>query len=713
MYREQEMNEVSTLNERIKNGSALYFYRATPFTEHGDFNYNGALKDEFFFEHLFSEEGKYNEYLAEIRDSLTHRRHKSILLIGNQGCGKTTFVHRLEDQCAGVSFRFFDFDKNTSHPSLCEYIEIFSKYLLDLLKNNHDINIFFYDLYVKNKALINEKINANNNIFTFFDRFYEVFISTTSSGDEKENFIKDINALFFNQILSLIILWELCRIKYASSNQKPLMPITYCLDNLDVLVNKEIIEKFFKEYFRFVRNIDSIIQQIDDDFIKSNRIYYNTIFSFIFSCRQHTWARVRQHYRHDNSFVRISTLEINVTDAFDKKAILAKREDYISKNHEIFGEFKSLVSQIRAILSDMDTSDEHGHNIYDLFDDDYRQCTITFEEIIKENPTIIEEYISVKEKTTNNQLYGARGIIYKAIFEKFKDEGIFDHIGVLDIDSRNPTSFVSDVRMILNYLHYQTYRKGKNKKNKYVSFDKIVEDFDGLISKDNIERCLLAMFNLGDDSSWNELIAFKEINTEKLTSCDSTEIFITKAGREYLSFIATHFEFFNTRVSKYRSINIPLFDHDSISDFSGNKYEYNFQEIIQNVIDIVNKCCERMSKYYNNVMSQRYDNISDYVQSPFVYNEANVLHSERIIHTHIRYIDNYRLYILKNTDDVEKKTKINKYLIDYISEYLNIGERYTNILTEMSTEILFPAFKDKINIIINSGYKDFKTAINI
>lgn len=285
--------------------------------------------------------------------------------------------------------------------------------------------------------MINEKINANNNIFTFFDRFYEVFISTTSSGDEKENFIKDINALFFNQILSLIILWELCRIKYASSNQKPLMPITYCLDNLDVLVNKEIIEKFFKEYFRFVRNIDSIIQQIDDDFIKSNRIYYNTIFSFIFSCRQHTWARVRQHYRHDNSFVRISTLEINVTDAFDKKAILAKREDYISKNHEIFGEFKSLVSQIRAILSDMDTSDEHGHNIYDLFDDDYRQCTITFEEIIKENPTIIEEYISVKEKTTNNQLYGARGIIYKAIFEKFKDEGIFDHIGVLDIDSRN------------------------------------------------------------------------------------------------------------------------------------------------------------------------------------------------------------------------------------------------------------------------------------
>lgn len=221
------------------------------------------------------------------------------------------------------------------------------------------------------------------------------------------------------------------------------------------------------------------------------------------------------------------------------------------------------------------------------------------------------------------------------------------------------------------------------------------------------------MFNLGDDSSWNELIAFKEINTEKLTSCDSTEIFITKAGREYLSFIATHFEFFNTRVSKYRSINIPLFDHDSISDFSGSKYEYNFQEIIQNVIDIVNKCCERMSKYYNNVMSQRYDNISDYVQSPFVYNEANVLHSERIIHTHIRYIDNYRLYILKNTEDVEKKTKINKYLIDYISEYLNIGERYTNILTEMSTEILFPAFKDKINIIINSGYKDFKTAINI
>ena len=200
MYREQKANEVLVLQNRIKNGSALYFYRATPFTEHGDFNYNGALKDKFFFENLFSDKGNCNKYLAEICDSLTNRKHKSILLIGNQGCGKTTFVNRLKEQCTSVDFKFFDFDKNTSHPTLSEYIERFSKYLLDLLKNNPDINIVFYDMYIKNKPLINEKINANNNILTFFDKFYNAFILNKSSDDEKEEFIKEINSLFFNQL---------------------------------------------------------------------------------------------------------------------------------------------------------------------------------------------------------------------------------------------------------------------------------------------------------------------------------------------------------------------------------------------------------------------------------------------------------------------------------------------------------------------------------
>lgn len=286
----KNMDEVLVLKEKIKNNTALYYYRSTPFTEHGEFNYNGTLKEEFFFENMFSSAGKCSHYINEIQNVLNRKKHKSILLIGNQGCGKTTFMHYLTRQCANVSFEFFDFDKNTSNPKLTEYIEKLSTHLHNLLKSDNHVNKMFLDLYIRNKDLINNKINANNNINQFFEDFKKIYIINPfkSTYKDKENFIKNINKLFFNQILSLITLWYICKFKKEHNSNNRIKPIVFCLDNLDVLVNKEIIEKFFKEYFLFVRNVDSFIQNLNDKFIIDNDISYNSLFAFIFCCRQHT-----------------------------------------------------------------------------------------------------------------------------------------------------------------------------------------------------------------------------------------------------------------------------------------------------------------------------------------------------------------------------------------------------------------------------------------
>ncbi len=697
--------EESILKQEIRNGTALYYYRATPFTEHGDFNYNGALKEKFFFDNLFSKKGNCIKYINEIKASLLNRSHKSVLLTGNQGCGKTTFVHFLKNECNELNFIFFDFDKNTSHPQLSEYIELFSRYLLELLLSSDDVNTVFYDLYIRNKLLLETKINANNNVNEFFERFYISFIASKSN---REDFIKIINQLFFNQILSLILLWHLCDFKCRKLTTREITPMIFCLDNLDVLINKEIIEKFFKEYFRFVRNVDSIIQNIDDNYIKDNNINYNKLFTFIFSCRQHTWARVREHYRHDNSFVRISTLERDITDAFDKKAILSRREEFIKDNIDYFGNFENSVSDLKAVLSDMD-SEEKGHNIYDLFDDDYRQCNITFEEIVYENPAIIEEYLTVKNYSQGQKLYGARGIIYNAIFEKFKNEGLFNKIGVLDIDSERP--LVSNARTLLNYLNYYTYDKNKLGL-KTIPFDKIVKDFEGIINESDINKSLIAMFRLGDDSLWNELIAFKEIHSDNIKNCEATDIFITKAGHEYIDLISTHFEYFNTRVTKRRSYSGALFLEESSYKSNSSKYEYNFQETIQNVFDIVYNCCKKMSQYYDDIMKNRFKTKEDYLFSPYVYGDVGVLHGERIIHTHIRYIDYYRIYLMTRKFDDDTKKHINELLVGYIEKYINISDEYPDIVTSTSIEKLFPVFKEKIKIIKDSAYSDYTTKID-
>ena len=704
-------NEVETLKEMIKNGSALYYYRATPFTEHGEFNYNGVLKDEFFFENMFSNQGKCDRYICDIKKSLQNHSHKSILLIGNQGCGKTTFVHYLSRECSKYEFIFFDFDANTSNPTLEEYIERLSIYLLELLKSGKEINKVFYNLFIKNKYLINQKINANNNINNFFEEFKKTFINDDIESN-RDDFIKIINTLYFNQILSLIILWHLSKFSIMHKPQKEMKKIVFCLDNLDVLVNKEIIEKFFREYFRFVRNVDSIIQKLDETFIKQQNITYNKLFAFVFCCRQHTWARVKEHYRQDNNFVQISTLERNVSDAFDKRDIVECRNQYILDNQVFYGDFIDTVERTKSVLADMDNTEKYQHNIYDLFDDDYRQCNITFEKLLEDNPNLFKEYSKLKKKLgkIGGSLYGARGIIYKALFDKFKQCGIFDDIGVLVLDERAKKPLVSNARMILNYLNVHTYSPNKNNQ-KFVVFEKVVDAFEGIIDKEDIDNALRAMFRLGYDSPWNELIAFNEIHSEEVVDCSGLEVFITKAGHEYLSLIATHFEFFNARISKKRTINIPLFSESSIQ--SSEKYKYNFQETINLVMEAVRGCCSRMSEYYTTVMKDRFGSKEEYLQSDYVYSDANVLHGERIIHTHIRYIDTYRLFVLNDIVDPVERKGVNKILVEFIEEYIKIGEKYPLVLTQISIDTLIPGFKEKIKIVRDSDFEDFTTKIEV
>ena len=508
----------------------------------------------------------------------------------------------------------------------------------------------------------------------------------------------------------MTVIWHMCEYK-KNNYMSEIKPTIFCLDNLDVLVNKEIIERFFKEYFIFVRNVYSIIQHISDDYFENNEINYNELFCFIFCCRKHSWARVREYYTHKNSFVHVSTKELDITDAFDKKQILNKREQYIVDNGDYYGDFRQEVCTLKALISDLDSQESRSHNIYDLFDDDYRQCNITIGDILRDDAIIIEKYLFVKNESKGLSLYGARGVFYKALFEKFKNDGIFSNIGVIEVDSEDP--LVSNARLILNYLNYKTYSYTHQAKQKTVSFEKIVSDFDGIINKDDIDHSLIAMFKLGDDSCWNQLIAFTEIHTEKIETCEGLDVFITKAGHEYLNLIATHFEFFNTRVLKSRRVEASLFDSIQIQESESKDFTYNFEETISNVKEIVKNCCEKMTRYYNEYMGKKFENKYKYLHSYYVYGDANVLHGERIIHTHIRYIDQYRLYVLRTLSDVEEKKIINKKLVELIESYIQIGEDNPTVLTDMSIVTLFPGFRRKIKTIRDSEFEDYTTRIDV
>lgn len=697
------------LEQRIKNNGALYFFRSSPFTEYGEYNYNGALNKDFFFENLFTNEGKCEQYCSEIVDEIFAKNKKTIVLIGNQGCGKTTFVHYLKKEINDSAFfKILDFDKDTSNPKLEDYIEIFSSYLHsnilnDFHTNHSSVNKIFYNLYCCNVPLL-KKINGANKVKNFFIDFAKTFIDTDNQIDP-DDFINCIDNLFFNQILSLVVLWQIAEFKH----KQKITPIIFCLDNLDVLVNNDIINGFFNEYFCFTRNIDSIIQHLDNPFAGNKKIEYNNAFTFVLCCRQHTWAKVYNSYIHQGNVVTLSTHELNITEAFNKNNILLKREAYINQNKQIYNEFSEQIKNVKSLLIDM----KDIHDIYDLFNGDYRQCSVTFEIMLNRYPYLLDEYIELRKKLSSiNNLYGARGLILKHLFDMFKQEEIFDLIGVLPVNLEKPP--VSDARIILNYLDYHTYNPNQKK---YVAFEKIVHDFEGIVEKERINYTILQMFKLGiENSIWNELVAFIQIDDDELDDCSKTKVFITKAGHEYLDLIATHFEFFNTRVLKKKKNDISLFSRISLEKYSGPyDYDYNFEETIVNVLGIVENCCKKMSDFYENTMFTIKNNKDDYLSSEFVYGNtgSKVFHGERIIHTHIRYIDNFRLFVLNNKECSEQYNKINKKLIGFIKNYIEIGNNNPNILSEKSNKDLFPKFNEIIKSIEDCDYTDYNTPIDV
>lgn len=708
--------ETNTINERddelirksIKNESPLYYFRSSPFTDHGEFNYNGVLSEKFFFENMFSKNDNTDTIIKDIKTTLIRRDKKTIVLYGNQGCGKTTFLHSLEKNIDNCRFIYFDFDKNTSHPLLKEYRELFSRYFYKLIisdykTNNNFVNTNYFGWFKYHRDIFDETINAGNKICDFFDSFENTFIKSTSSN--KDRFILEINELFFNQLLCLIILWHICSIGDSLD-----APLVFCLDNLDVLVDQEILKDFFEEYLKFTRNIDSLISQLNSALKKE--FSYNKLFTFIFCCRQYTWARIRQKRHQDFSYIRLSTQQINITDVFNKRDILTKREEHIKRNVEYYGDkFRQEISHIKEMLYDLDASKRSSHNIYDLFNGDYRQCNITFEDLVKKYPLIIDEYFDVKKNSTKIGLNGARGIIYRALFNYFMCEGLFNKIGVLDISNSFP--LVSDARMILTYIDKNTYINGFIGDPPAITVRQLKNDFDGIINKSDIELYLLQMFTLGDNSSWSQLITFPYIHSDEIRLTDDTEIYIEKAGHEYLDLVSTHFEFFNTRITQKRVYNNALFSHENSNDYITKKSLFGFDEIINSVFDAVDHCCNKMSRFYDTYMASKFNSIEEYINSPFVYGN-NVLHGERILHTHIRYIDKYRLYLLGRSDiEVDKRIIINEKLINHIMNYLNLGSRYPQILSNMSTSVLFPAFEHKINMIIDSRYTDFETEIDL
>lgn len=684
------------------------------------------LKEEDFFENLYSHNGEVEKHFNEIRDAINKPTKKTIVLLGYQGCGKTTFINRIRYTMGEIDFNLMELDTDTSNVKIPQYIEKYSSLLLkrfcDYDKNRKSINTKFYNLYKDNKEAILDVFNAENNLGIFMEEFRKIFVFNNVQKFVKYNFINDINGLFFGQILFCVILLDIAEFVDKGKIKSKI----YCMDNIDILVNSVIVEDFFSQYYNFSRNMNKVIQNFNIKEIDGKRLSFGSIFKFIICSRESTWSKVANG--HTNDAIMDMTKAIDVSNAYDKVEIVNKRIKFLNNIENEYTPLWQSGNKIKVILQDL--SESRKKSIFVMFNNDYRRCVTCLEYLLNNSPNIVSTYEALHNFKCNSHkfLYGARGMIYRGIWDIFKKQDLFKNIGVVNLEM--DTKPYSDARLILTYLSNST--SSDIGSSTCIDLDILYRDLITITSKKEIQRALCSMYNIRRNTYWNQLISFSNI---KIGNHDEVEesfldnanneikVHITKAGETYLDLIATHFEFFSCRIVRKKEYNkFPLFMPKNWR--KKEKGRYYFQYLIENVLIVVGNCCKKLHEFYSRTNYNQEGGKKEYLESFFVYQPIGgmkVFHGERIIHTHISYLDAFRLYLLSLSEFVyEEKVQINYLLVDYILQYIDIGRRYPNILSEVSEGTinkkdqkgLFDKFLNRIKVIDQSGYSDFESQID-
>lgn len=713
------------------------FLQANPYTSFEHYNFR-LMKDkpELFEETLYYESDNSRIYKEQICDILKNPNGKNtFFLVGYQGCGKTTFIHsvinkfRKEVEAKEI---VIDCDKKGKDKHQIQ------KTLCKLLKKNiiNDSSFSeFVDFYNANLNVIDE---FNDDVF---DDFFDLINDINRKGNisrKSEEFRKlssFINLkLNIKETFYLLILWNIAIDFHNSDNANRKLMVF--VDNLDCIDE-------YQELVEFVSCIDSLtidMSEVFERFIlcddgNIHDSFVSKIKIFI-AMRETTKANLPSSHFSD-AFRSIYTNK-DLTECYDKGEIIKNRIEKLfkyDKNGLLKSGQKEQLQLVLNIINDIYTENV----IYPLFNNNYRSAVEMLIKIVISHTHTMRTYTRLMDLDQPQYKHGARGILFKFIFDEFNksdgnEDSCFKRIGVLDLLNRKNNS-VSICRLILSYLSNYTETKCDSGKNS-VSLRDIMNDFQGVFNDDKVGKILCEMFALRD-TVWSHLVSFNQIeykNSEQQIESyidfstlnpDKTMLHYSCAGKIYIEYVATHFEFFTVRV--YKENRDALFcDSNLLKD--PNTHNFKCVDIVNKIYEEVVKCCTSL-KVFNNQLCKKNNYLDPYV-TPELYKDSHYIcnfkrkeydgrerrfkqfHEERIILTHINYIDCYRSYVLNycNKISYEEKIEINKQITKGIEKYVNLLASKSVLKNRNKNEELVKHYRMQIGI-LDGNWSDFDTII--
>ena len=759
----------------IENNSVRDFLRATPYPAGGESSEidNFLNKNrEVFFDEIYISSKKEQDEFENLDRRINQRHNHLILLYGYKGCGKTTFIHKYARHLRNQNIRdiFYNFDSygNTDpiNHTITKYI--FGVLYDDIMKNNGVVCDKWYEIweYQDNKCFFCNCIDSDRNFSQILDSVKEIK-NARLCGEVQEKKLEEINKIIYDNMsisekLILTILVDIASRLVYKKGRRCIM----VFDNLDVIYSTTQIENFTKSCSQFLNDAQYIFRNITYKEQQEEGIYKNLLqdYYLIFVMRETTNTMFIEHFN-DRNFIGHP---IDVSKIYDKSSIIEKRCDYVMNNKEnihITESTRNEFSLIRNLFRD-----EYIESyIFKIFNDDIRTginalTEITFDKNYLQDSINIR---NVKELYLRDTRFASRGIIFHEIFKLFITNGYFDMIkkteyffSIEEYDDKNRELtenknksdniiFAINIsRIILTYLF--NFRRDEDDNDTAVQISRIYEDLSKLSHCENgdgrdileiVNQSLIDLFDLRNSSFWNHLITFDGLGCEPVSELSNQlDMFLSKkyeyrnygyvrittSGYMYLNTVLTHFEYFSVRNCR-KSDCVPLFLPENVTMCSSELYK--FEKIINFVWKEVEECWKKLMKFYVEIFEKKCKyTIDSFLGSRYVYHNKNdeyikrpLFHIERVAHSHISYLDAFRMYAFwilevkeENADDIfEKKKDINRRLVHAINRYISLISEGDDLKASPTSTNLVNNYKKCIKKISNNDqWDDFITRID-
>ena len=648
-----------------------------------------------------------------------------VLIEGFAGCGKSTLVQYIlykQLETERYDYSFYDYDLEAQNDIITHDkngVAIKRSSIIEAVKRS------FFEQFCKqiaiNKTVFEDFCSLLEKCEHFqpFSNLYYQFFNTNTFDDIRAYVNDGINNrihivkrnLFLQagQISSSVCILAIDYLfRLAMYKNRMIDKLYICYDNIDAIEDAEDLKGFDEKLVLLKSWVDAFISDLQQDhfFLGIPKphfiimVTYRKITAVVAKVKETLYKEVEKDRSSDPIRTK-SIYYIDATSAFSYREIVKKRQQYFDRYFNTIIEISSeKKQQLRTALYSWNQLNQNLLIMKDryasLWNKNYRTCSFIAEKLYENSDydfaqcvdfikthNIIDGYSSSSDENGDSILcsyFGGSAVILNSVCRVFNDCKIWDNLLQLAQLNRVDISYknISFSRIILTYIC--NLNRPVTLSELYLSFCR-----DNLFSSSQLCTILSNLLARNRDGVWRRPIYYsseyilsedvKEIEQKLWDAClrlqDGKEVerdydfIICASGKTYVEQLMQEFEFFSNRLSNN---NNALYLYSNVKEL---------KSIINSVYCAVSRCCKNMLEFRTRYLQIKKISGEEYLSLPIhptTKSKKPQLHTERVIFSHIAYLNKVRLYFVdvKVTTDYKKRLEYNELFITYISNYLKL-----------------------------------------